>query len=82
VILLPFVFLLTASVFIPQVDTPDLDDAASFIGFSIISQLANVVKIAMNPTCVSNVVSLLCHTAFKECAAVEDTTTGTQLWLP
>jgi hypothetical protein len=63
-------------------DTPDLDDADGTHGFSIVSQVTDILNNALNPTCASNAISLLCHTFFKECKAVEDATTGTQLWLP
>ena len=63
-------------------DTPDLDDADGTHGFSIVSQVTDILNNALNPTCASNAISLLCHTFFKECKAVEDATTGTPLWLP
>jgi hypothetical protein len=59
-----------------------LDNAASFLGFSLVSQLTDILNNALNPICASNAISLACHTAFKECKAVEDASTGTQLWLP
>ena len=63
-------------------DTPNVDDVDGVYRFSIVSQYADLINSAMNPTCASNVLSLMCHTIFKECKAVDDATTGTQMWLP
>jgi hypothetical protein len=59
-----------------------MDNAAGPFGFSQISQLTDILNNALNPTCASNAISLICHAAFKECKAVEDAVTGSQLWLP
>jgi hypothetical protein len=63
-----------------QADTPYIDDPA--MGFSTVTQLANIIKNAMNPTCASNVISLLCHSFFKECVRVQDESSRGELWLP
>ncbi len=46
------------------------------------AQVADIIKNAMNPTCASNVISLLCHSAFKECVRVQDEFSRGELWLP
>ena len=83
-ILLPIVFFFFDGfcVLPRKVDTPDLDDAASRYGFSIVSQLADILNNVLNPTCASNAISMVCRTFFKECKAVEGTYAGAQLWLP
>jgi hypothetical protein len=63
-----------------QADTPGFDD--STLGFSIVTQMANTIKNALNPTCASNVISLLCNSVFKECVRVQDKTSRGELWLP
>jgi hypothetical protein len=63
-----------------QVDSPNNDDAVR--GFSIVTQLADIIKNAMNPTCASNVISLLCNSVFKECVRVQDESSRGELWLP
>jgi hypothetical protein len=66
-----------------QADTPFLDDPESAIRFSFATQLAAIIKNAMNPTCASNVISLLCHSLFKECVRVQDDESSCgELWLP
>ncbi len=65
---------------IRQADTPGLDDTAK--GFSIVTSLANIIKNAMNPTCASNVISLLCNSFFKECVRVQGGSSRDELWLP
>ncbi len=64
-----------------QADTPFFDDHAT-TGFSLLTQMANIIKNAMNPTCASNVISLLCHSVFKECVRVQDESSLGELWLP
>jgi hypothetical protein len=62
-------------------------DASTYEGqgngfpFSLLTQVANIVKSSMNPKCTSNVMSSVCQAAFKECRQVEDET-GQELWLP
>jgi hypothetical protein len=63
-----------------QADTPDLDDPA--VGFSIVTQFANIIETVMNPTCASNVISLLCNSVFKECVRVQDKSSRGEVWLP
>jgi hypothetical protein len=63
-----------------QAGTPWLDDPA--IGFSVATQLASIMKNAMNPTCASNVISLLCNSVFKECVRVQDESSRGEVWLP
>jgi hypothetical protein len=63
-----------------QADTPWFDDAV--VGLSVVTQVANIIKNAMNPTCASNVISLLCNSVFKECVHVQDTPSPGELWLP
>jgi hypothetical protein len=46
------------------------------LGFSVIGQVASIIENAMNPTCASNVVSLFCRTAFRECKQARD------FWFP
>jgi hypothetical protein len=46
------------------------------MGLSAIGELANIIEGAMNPTCASNVMSLVCHSFFKECRQVEATGSG------
>jgi hypothetical protein len=48
----------------------------------LIKQVADVLESAMNPTCASNVLSLICHSFFKECQQVEDSSTGEAIFLP
>ncbi len=43
---------------------------------------ADIFHSAMNPTCASNVVSLICHTVFRECVPVNDKLNGGTRWLP
>jgi hypothetical protein len=62
-----------------QADSPWLDDPA--IGLSIVTQVAGILKNAMNPPCASNVISLLCNSVFKECMRVQASSTG-YLWAP
>jgi hypothetical protein len=50
--------------------------------FSIVGQLADIIESAMNPTCASNVMSLVCHSWFRECKQVDGGATGDQRWLP
>jgi hypothetical protein len=64
-----------------QAGTPWLDDPLA-VGFSVVTQGANIIKNAMNPTCASNVISLLCNSVFKECARVQDESSRGELWLP
>jgi hypothetical protein len=71
-----------ANVFQAKTKTPFLDDANGEFGFSVLGQLADMIESAMNPTCASNVVSLLCHAAFKECKPVGDGSTENQRRLP
>ena len=52
-------------------DTPWYDDPNHIYGFSLLGQLANIVENVMNPHCASNVISLFCHAAFKECRQVD-----------
>jgi hypothetical protein len=63
-----------------QAETPWFDDPAT--GFSAVTQLAGILENAMNPTCASNVISLLCNTFFKECVRVQDASSRWGLWLP
>ncbi len=63
-----------------QADTPYLDDPA--MGISLVTQLANIINNVLNPTCASNVVSLLCSSFFKECVRVQDESSIGDLWLP
>jgi hypothetical protein len=63
-----------------QADTPFFDEPA--LGFSIMTQLADILKNAMNPICASNVISLLCNSVFKECMRVQDTSSTGYLWAP
>ena len=63
-----------------QADTPWLDDPA--FGFSILTQVANIIKNVMNPTCAFNVISLLCNSFFKECVRVQDESSRDEVWLP
>jgi hypothetical protein len=65
-----------------QVDTSWLDDEASPAGVSMIMTGAEIIYSAMNPTCASNVVSLICHAVFKECVPVIDKLHGGTRWLP
>jgi hypothetical protein len=46
------------------------------------TQMAGILKNAMNPTCASNVISLLCNSLFKECMRVQDTSGTGYLWAP
>jgi hypothetical protein len=64
-----------------QADIPFVDDPAS-LGFSVVTQGANIIKNAMNPACASNVISLLCHSFFKECVRVQDESSRGEVWLP
>ncbi len=63
-----------------QADTPRLDDPTT--GFSLVTQLASMMKNAMNPTCALNVISLLCNSVFKECVRVQDESSRGEVWLP
>jgi hypothetical protein len=65
------------------VDTPDIDDTESNNGVSNFAQFTDIVEIAMNPKCAANVVSLMCHTTFKECTEIVDESKPTgSLWVP
>jgi hypothetical protein len=64
-----------------QVDTPWLDDNKSR-GVSFIKTVADIFYFAMNPSCASNVVSLLCHASFRECVPVKDELNGGTRFLP
>ncbi len=49
----------------------------------MVGDVAEIFYSAMNPTCASNVVSLVCHTVFRECVAVNDKLRGGETrWLP
>jgi hypothetical protein len=63
-----------------QAYSPWIDDSVP--GFSLVTQMANIIKNALNPTCASNVISLLCHSVFKECVRVQDESSRGELWLP
>jgi hypothetical protein len=64
-----------------QAETPFIDDP-TVVGFSIVTQVANIIKNAMNPNCASNVISLLCNSVFKECLHVHEESSLGELWLP
>jgi hypothetical protein len=59
-----------------------MDDANGPLGFSILGQMAGVIESVMNPTCASNVMSLMCHSWFKECRQVDGGSTANRRWLP
>ncbi len=63
-----------------QEKVPLYDDPA--VGFSVVTQLANIINNAMSPTCATNVISLICSSFFKECVRVQDESSGDDLWLP
>jgi hypothetical protein len=63
-----------------QANLPIFDDTT--VGFSLVTQLADIINKAMNPTCASNVISLICSSFFKECVRVQDESSGDELWLP
>ncbi len=46
------------------------------------TQVADIINNAMNPTCASNVISLLCNSVFKECVRVQDEFSRGEVWLP
>ncbi len=48
----------------------------------MVEGLAEIVYSAMNPTCASNVVSLICESVFRECVPVNDKLHGGTRWLP
>ena len=58
-----------------------MDHPDSVAGLSIINSVANVIRSVMNPTCASNVVSLLCHSFFQECRQVKDSSEN-DVWVP
>ena len=57
----------------------DAVEGRGALPFSFVGQLASVFESVMNPKCASNVVSLVCHTAFRECARVA---TLRDVWAP
>ena len=63
-----------------QAETPWFDDPV--YGINIVKSLADIIKNAMNPTCASNVISLLCNSFFKECVRVQDESSRGEVWLP
>jgi hypothetical protein len=64
-------------------DSPWLDSPRdSRFGLSLVSELADLIKPVMSKDCYSNVASMICHAAFKECKMVEDVSTGGKIWLP
>ena len=66
-----------------QADTPWLDNAADeTVGFSAITQFADILKNGMNPACAANAISMLCHSTFRECGQIADRTTSSPVWLP
>jgi hypothetical protein len=64
-----------------QASSPWFDDPLAY-GFSAVTQLADIIQNAMNPTCASNVISLICNSVFKECVRVQDEPSRGELWLP
>jgi hypothetical protein len=53
-------------------DTPHLDKTNGQFGFSLVTQMADIVKNAMRPSCASNVMAIVCRSWFKECVQVVD----------
>ena len=51
-------------------------------GVSVFGEMATIIESAMNPTCASNVMSLLCRTAFRECKQVQDEAGSSLIWMP
>jgi hypothetical protein len=64
-----------------KADNPDIGSIGP-LGFSPLGKLADIIESAMNPTCASNVMSLVCHSWFKECKQVDGRSTGNKKWLP
>jgi hypothetical protein len=61
-----------------KADSPWLDDGDNpLTRFSFIKQIADILGNSMNSACASNVVALLCHTAFRECRPAEN-----GAWIP
>ncbi len=49
----------------------------------MLNQIADIINSVMNPLCSSNVISLICHSFFRECMSVEDNfNRDGGLWLP
>jgi hypothetical protein len=65
-------------------DTPFIDNVNGPFGFSLLTQMANAVKSGLNPTCTSNIMSLVCRTWFRECKQVQDQSSSSsdQIRLP
>jgi hypothetical protein len=65
-------------------DTPFIDNAHGPSGFSLVTQIATVIKNVLNPTCTSNIMSLVCRTWFRECKQVQDqsSSSSNQIRLP
>jgi hypothetical protein len=63
-------------------DTPWIDSPLSISKVSLISVIAGILETALNPTCASNTISLICRSVFKECKQVTNRVTGSQEWLP
>jgi hypothetical protein len=59
-------------------DVPTLDKSPN----SLLIPIATVVEVAMNPSCASNVLSMVCNAVFRECRPVEDRSSKATLWLP
>jgi hypothetical protein len=60
-----------------------VDDSEFTIGFSVLDQIADIIKGVMNPLCSSNVISLICTSWFRECMSVKDDfNRDGGLWLP
>jgi hypothetical protein len=65
-----------------KADTFNVDDVNGPFGFSLIGQAADFFRTAMNSECASNVISMICHSIFKECGQVETDAQQKQVWLP
>jgi hypothetical protein len=66
-------------------NTPWVDDVKGgpgVYGLSLLGEFAANIEASMNPVCASNVLSLVCHSWFKDCAQVEDQSSGAQMWVP
>jgi hypothetical protein len=65
-------------------DTPFIDNENGPFGFSLVTQIADKIKNALNPTCTSNFMSLVCQTWFRECKQVQDqsSSSSNQIILP
>ena len=58
------------------------DEVVSIGGKSLVTQITDILKSAMNAKCSANVISLLCRSWFRQCVQIGDASSGSQFWVP